>query len=238
MKIVYFVSAVLISVSSTCLGQVLYGVQGSIQSSNLSLNVNTAATGGIDPGSVFKSSIGYRAGLMADVPVTDQLSIRPQLLYSTKGYKLDFNSLFSSLGGLGGLLGSIPEIKVATNFIELPIQAMYGLDAGAGRVVLGAGPYVGYALSAAVDGKSTPFEAGSKRFDYGAALSVGYEMPSGLSVSAYYSHGFADMASSANTTQSPDPTDPDFNPSSLSAAGTAKIRSFGLTLGYFFGTGN
>ncbi|MBO0932871.1 porin family protein [Fibrella aquatilis] len=232
MKTIYLcIIACFITITSQA--QVLFGVQSSFQSSNIS--ISSGGIGGIDVSTFLKSSWGYRFGVMADIPVTDRLSVRPQLLYSTKGYKVDFSALFGGFGGGlgGGLLGEATAIRITTNYLEMPVQAMYGFDAGSGRIVVGAGPYVAYALSGSVDGTDVPFEPGVPRIDYGAALSLGYETPAGLSFSAYYSHGLANTVSSEPNTTNPDPNNPNFVPS-----GTVQNRSFGLTLGYFFGTGN
>jgi hypothetical protein len=240
MKKMYLAVAALLLATTTSFGQVLFGVQGSGQMANLSLTPPAGAnTGGLDIASFFKSKFGFRAGLMADIPVTDQLSVRPQLMYSTKGTKIDLSSL---LGGVGGGVGIDPNELTATlnyNYIELPIQAMYGLDAGPGRVVLGAGPYLGYLLSGSVTsmGQTEPGNLDdTNRLDFGAALSVGYELPMGVTVSAYYSHGFANLAkSTATSTTGGGLGDPS---NVTSGAGSINTRAFGLTLGYFFNTGN
>lgn len=246
MKKVYLSVISCLLTLATCFGQTLYGVQGSFQSSNISVGLPTGATGlfgDFDYKAMFTSSSGFRLGIMADVPITEQLSIRPQLLYSTKGYKIDARPLVSALSGsFGGPaipVSSLPDSLVTpfrVNYLELPIQAMYGFDAGPGRVVVGAGPYIAYALNGSVNGEAMPFDADTKRFDYGAALSLGYELPTGISISAFYSHGFANQA--ASSTAAPDPTDPMANPASLSGGGRVTNQSFGITLGYFFGTGN
>lgn len=226
--------------------QVLYGVQGSFQSSNVALGSSAGALGGLglDLGSMFKARLGFRAGVMADIPVTDRLSVRPQLLYSVKGYKVDPRPLITSLlGGFGGgLTDALPDSLVQTmgvSYLEVPVQVMYGLDAGPGRVVIGAGPYVAYALSGSLNGKAEAFSNDAKRLDYGANLSLGYELPMGLTLSAYYSLGFANLTT---TPQSPPPTDPDVDPdldtSAFMPTGSVSNRSFGFTIGYFFGTGN
>jgi Outer membrane protein beta-barrel domain len=237
MKRIYLSTAACLLVA-TCQAQILFGVQGSLQSSSISVTPPASSGGATDPSTFLKSAIGFRAGVMADIPITDQLSVRPQLLYSTKGYKIDFSSLLGGLGGLGGLLGGVTEYKIGVNYLEIPVQAMYGLDAGAGRVVLGAGPYVAYALNASANGVAAPFDDGAKRLDYGGMLSVGYELPTGISFSAYYSHGFTNLASTSTTTTTGGSTSGTPDPSSFTSGGSVSNRAFGLTLGYFFGTGN
>lgn len=233
-KIYLFTTIGLLSAISS-FGQVLFGIQGSGQSTNIAV---TAPVGGqqivSDLSAYLKPKYGFRAGLMADIPITDNLSLRPQLLYSAKGTTLDLSSL---LGGLGSVDKSVFQAPISYNFIELPIQAMYGLDAGPGRVVLGAGPYVGYLLNANVtfSGDTQDVDlAGAKRLDLGAQASIGYELPMGITASVYYAHGFTNLSSDQGVSSSGGAT-----PSlSINGAGTANTRAFGLTLGFFFGAGN
>lgn len=212
-------------------GQVRFGLQGSGQFATIAVNAPQGQ--GLPKSTEYsKQRFGFRAGLMADIPVSEQLSVRPQLLYSVKGTKLD-------LGYLLGL-GSVPtgvdpnqlELTLNYNFLELPIQVMYGLDAGPGRAVLGAGPYVAYLIgvSNTFDGKTLKDDlSAEKRIDYGLTASIGYELPMGITLSAYYSLGLANLAAGSATNI----------PTTGSAAntGSAHHRAFGLTLGYFFGSG-
>ncbi|ADB41330.1 porin family protein [Spirosoma linguale] len=161
---------------------------------------------------------GYMGGLVVDAIMTEKLSIRSQALYSVKGAKLDLGSLS------GGL--SIGSVSTIFNYIEVPVQLTYSLDAGPGWVVLGAGPYVAYALNAKSTGTNlgqqlneavefSSKDGDAKRLDYGLRLSVGYELPSGLMVSGYYSPGLANIVS---------------GPSSA-----IKNTAMGLSLGFMFG---
>jgi hypothetical protein len=239
MRKIYLSLVATVVAASSSFGQVLFGVQGGAQLANWAYTLPAGAnTGGLDASAFLKSTLGFRAGLVADIPVADPLSVRAQLLYSTKGTTYDLSAF---LGGLGGGIGIDPAeltAKLNFNYIEVPIQAMYGLDAGPGRVVVGAGPYVGYLLNASATsmGQTEPIELTDlNRIDVGATVSLGYELPMGLTVSGYYSHGFSNLAKGAAMSSSTS----DLDPSSLTTGGgTINNRAFGLTLGYFFGTGN
>lgn len=161
---------------------------------------------------------GYMGGFVLDAMLNEKISIRPQLLYSVKGAKLDVGSLS------GGL--SSGSVSTVFNYIEVPIEATYSLDAGPGWVVLGAGPYIAYALSA----KSTSTDSGqqesepitfssndgdAKRLDYGLRLSAGYELPSGFMVTGYYSPGLANIMSGSSS--------------------SVKNTALGLSLSFLFG---
>ncbi|MBO0932869.1 porin family protein [Fibrella aquatilis] len=187
-------------------GQARFGIQGSVQSSNLSIS-----SSGVNIS--FDRKIGFRAGVMVDLPFgSDALSFRPQFLYSTKGF-----SLPSSFGGGTGSGNSL-----TLNYLEVPLQFMYGLSAGSGKVTLGAGPYVAYLLSQS-DGttSSSTVDDAQNRFDLGATLSAGYDTAGGLTLSAYFSPGFINLAKDASQGTG----------TSTSLLNTA----FGLNIGYFFG---
>ncbi|GAB3692254.1 hypothetical protein GCM10027592_11010 [Spirosoma flavus] len=211
MKKITILTAGLFFAALTSFAQVRIGVTGGLQMANQKNDIGGFSISG-------SNRIGYTAGLMLDAALSESFSIRPQVLYSVKGTKFD----------LSGLSGGLTDgnVTLAFNYIEVPIQVTYGLQAGPGRVVLGAGPYVGYALSGSTSGsvqgqsgsETVDFGSGEdqvKRLDYGLRLSGGYELSSGLSISAFYSPGLANLAngSSQTTTNS----------------------AFGLTLGFLFG---
>lgn len=227
-KFIYSLISCLLT-TTALFGQVRFGLQGSGQ---LATIAEKAPQGQGLPNSTdyTKQRFGFRAGVMADIPVSEQFSIRPQLLYSVKGTKVN----------LGDLLGGVPtgvdpkqlELTLNYNFLELPVLVMYGLDAGPGRVVLGAGPYAAYLLKASstFDGKTLNDDlTGAKRLDYGLAASAGYELPMGVTLSAYYSLGLANLAAGSATNIPAT--------GSVANTGSAYHRAFGLTLGYFFGSG-
>ena len=112
-----------------------------------------------------KLKTGFNAGVNAEIPVGIDFYVQPGLLFSTKGAKRD-------------------DIDASTllSYLELPVNFLYKPALGEGRMLLGFGPYVAYAI----DGKSklgnikTDLEFGDepggfKRFDAGANMLVGYE---------------------------------------------------------------
>lgn len=207
------ISAFTLLSSTASFAQVSVGIKGSAQLANQKYSSSGISITG-------DNIVGFQAGLLLNAPLSDQISLRPQLLYSTKGTKLS-----------GSLLGGAGENKGIINYLELPIQLAYSLEVGEGNVVIGAGPYVAYALNA----KSTTTFAGQsmtesvdfsgpdspKRFDYGIHVSAGYELFSGLGLSVYYAPGLANLNNSNSGTDL-----------------TVKNTSYGISLSYFFGSGN
>ncbi|WP_020598819.1 porin family protein [Spirosoma panaciterrae] len=202
-------AAGLLLLSFTATAQVRLGVIGSGQLANQKYTVNAYSTNG-------NAKIGFRAGIMLDAPVADRLSIQAQLVYSTKGTKLN-----EANTGL-----SATETTLAFNYLELPLQLTYGFSAGTGRVVVGAGPYVGYALNGKITdnaggqttSESLEFGSGadqSKRLDVGLYLSAGYELASGPLLAIHYAPGLYNMANSS--------------------AGSIRNNTIGLSIGFLFG---
>ncbi|MEZ0538476.1 porin family protein [Fibrella arboris] len=232
--------------SSAVVGQVRYGIMGSVQASNVSSTVDLSSLGPT-LGTLtvpINQRVGFRAGLMADIPVTDQLSIRPQLLYSVKGGNVDVGTFVSNALAKFGLPSSTFSIgtsisKVVVNYIELPVLATYSLDAGPGQLVVGAGPYAAVAVGGTINGEPINFDTSSfRKHDLGVTASLGYELPMGLTLSAYYAHGLTNFSKNATPNlASLNPTNPTASLDPSAFGGTLRNRSYGLTIGYFFGGG-
>ena len=128
--------------------------------------------------------IGYHFGVNVQIPLVPEFYLQPGLLFSTKGAE-------NSYGSLTG--------KYNLSYIELPLNFVYKGLLGNGHVMLGFGPYAGYAIG----GKSTidydnstidqdivfvkEVEEGDdylipyvKRFDAGGNIFAGYEFAGGL----------------------------------------------------------
>ena len=231
-----------LTTSFAAVGQVRYGVQGSAQGSTIVASTDLSSLGAM----LGKLSIpvggrvAFRAGIMADIPVSDRLSVRPQLLYSVKGGNADVGRFISDLlNRFGFPPTTLPAgdytSRVAINYLELPLEVVYGLDLGPGRLLVGAGPYAALALGGTINGEAINFNTdGFRKADFGAIASLGYELPMGLVVSAYYSHGLTNI--SRNPTPSIgtiNPTNPTVNLDPSAFGGTLQNRAYGLTVGYF-----
>lgn len=130
---------------------------------------------------------------------------------------------------LGGSFGGFVKVDLSTNFalqagidayykssklesatdnsadkfksygVEVPLFAIVQGGVGSGNLFIGAGPYVGYGLSAKSDGvdlyKDTA-EQGTpamKRFDYGVGGIVGYDFDRNWQINGSYQFGLADL---------------------------------------------
>ena len=160
--------------------------------------------------------IGVRAGITADLPLADEFFIGTGLLYAGKGGKNKDNS----------------DFKTTLSYLQLPILFTYKPQVGSGNLVLGVGPYLAYGLGGkhkggignltgdlkAFDDESGPYKL--KRFDAGAGIQVGYELPQGLYFGLNTDLGLVNVASETTLDGQ------DFS---------WKNTSFGVSVGYKFG---
>jgi hypothetical protein len=122
-----------------------------------------------------KLKTGFHIGVNAEIPVAPEFYIQPGVLFSTKGTKDDAN-----------------KAKWNTSYIEVPINFLFKPELGGGKLLLGVGPYVAFAVGGKVDpdnGDDVDIEfekeiTGAqflngkpylKRFDAGGNLLAGYE---------------------------------------------------------------
>lgn len=122
-----------------------------------------------------------QVGVTADIPLADQFYIQPGLLFSGKGTKENGT-----------------DNKISLSYLEVPITFLFKPALGTGHLLLGVGPYAGFAINGKVtepDGsketikfKNTVTVAEAltdpymRRLDAGANLLFGYEMSSKFSV--------------------------------------------------------
>ncbi len=132
--------------------------------------------------------LGYHAGLNMQIPIAPQFYFQPGLLFSTKGAKNTYS-----------ILGTEVTRTIKLSYIELPLNLVYKGAIGNGFVMLGFGPYVGYAIGGKVvtEGGSVTIDnkivfkgtieqdddeshATFKALDLGGNIFAGFEMSNGL----------------------------------------------------------
>lgn len=153
-----------------------------------------------------KLKTGFNAGVNAEIPVGIDFYLQPGLLFSTKGAKLEDS-----------------DTKLNLSYLELPINFIYKPELGAGRMVLGFGPYAAYAVGGKTKDPDTDLEFGDqpgewKRFDAGANLLAGYEFNNKLSFQLNAGLGLLNIVKRSE--------DDDKS--------TVKNTGFGVSLGYRF----
>lgn len=127
---------------------------------------------------------GFHAGVNIQIPVAPEFYFQPGLLFSTKGTSMKSDTM---------------NRKYKVSYIELPLNFVYKGLLGKGFVMVGFGPYVGYAIKGTVKTERNSNETKSdivfknsiessdpstnnylKSFDAGANVFAGYEWMNGL----------------------------------------------------------
>lgn len=137
------------------------------------------------------AATGFYLTGYADVPVASNFSFQPGLSLQNKGGKFSTNDFID--------LEDDQSATMNLMYIEVPLNFVYNIPAGAGNVFLGAGPYAAYGASVKV--KSGSFsesgsfdEADLKPFDAGVNFLGGYKLANGFLINAGYGLGLTNIA--------------------------------------------
>lgn len=174
-----------------------------------------------------KSGSGYFAGAFASFNV-NRFSLQPAIIFNSLSSKTTEEVLSGDI--VYRMYG-----KWRLYYIQVPVNLVYTIPVHGGKFYLGAGPYIGWALSGRFTpvgnespGQSSPadfsFKAkfGSddrsnfKSFDYGANVVAGFEFDNGLMINAVHNLGLANIEVGNYPYQK------------------TKTRNLGIALGYKF----
>src|SRR6185295_9214508 len=143
------------SIASTAQSPVSFGLRGGVNFQNL--NGKNESGGNLDN----KLKVGVNVGVTADIPVAaPDYFVQTGLLFSTKGAKVEAGNITN---------------KINLSYLEIPITFLYKPVVGEGRLLLGVGPYLGFAVGGKADYGDINFDNDFKRFDAGGNLLFGYE---------------------------------------------------------------
>ncbi|HEX6222789.1 MAG TPA: porin family protein [Chryseolinea sp.] len=175
---VFFVVGCASAISNDLFAQMRAGIKGGLNVSNLY----------IDDVSDENARFGFNFGVYGQVFSSDAFAIQPELLFSTKGSKVEYG---------GNLFDQ--SVKYNLSYLDLPVLAVFKLGESAEIHV---GPYVGYLLGANIshegdlgNGTDDIDRDNLKPFDYGLAGGFGLNFGS-VQVGARYNLGLAELADS------------------------------------------
>jgi hypothetical protein len=220
----------LIGITSSCFAQINWEVRAGMNYSNVTAkdrDGNKANTSSVP---------GIYLGLGAGIPLSDQFSVQPSIVYSKRGFKQPGASF----------VGWGKDFEAKVSYFELPVDFLYSPKIGPGNLLLAAGPYVGYGTGGSwktsgpvtvgdimfegkgdisfqndnsTSGKGTNSYTYAKPWDYGVHLRLGYALFGQYSLSFELQYGVADLA----------PRWADYKPEN-----SLRNKSFGVVLGYRF----
>lgn len=142
-----------------------FGVKAGVNVSNISEAEDT------------KAKVGFNAGVFMNAPIAANFSIQPEVLYNSKGAKLDDSNF---------------DIKVNLDYISVPVMFQYNATP---KFYLEAGPEFSFLISGKVkaEGESEDVKDTFKGFDLGIGLGAGFNITSNLGVNARYVAGVTDI---------------------------------------------
>ncbi|WP_212000714.1 porin family protein [Chitinophaga sp. HK235] len=189
---------------------------------NAGMDVSSGGNGNAD----MKSLHGWQAGFYLNVPLFPNGALQPGFSFITKGAKLPF----TGEQNVGVALPGATRIKL--QYLELPVDLVYKIPIGIGKLALGGGGYAAYCTrgdyelaiykegqllqssSQRLDFSKDPnvFSTGLnlQRWDAGLNATATIEFNCYLTLGVNYSHGLVDIDKSA---------------------GSVKNRYFGISLG-------
>ncbi|QIY90010.1 porin family protein [Chryseobacterium gallinarum] len=123
------------------------------------------------------SKAGFYGGVFANIPVAQDFSVQPEVLYSGMGAKAKGSS----------------DIKLNLDYISVPVMFQYN---ALPNLYLEAGPQFSFLVSSKVKYKSNSVDAndGFKTFDFGLGLGAGYYFTPNIGVNVRYVAGLTDIA--------------------------------------------
>jgi hypothetical protein len=200
-------------------GQIKFGVQGGFSYSRTQLNNSYKNL-------ELSHLLGPMAGIMFGMNIDDKhFSIMQEFNYVHKGARMSATDISTNT--------SIPvKGKHVAQFLEMPLNLLYYLNAGNGHFFVGGGPYaaigingknsVRYEMVNAPEVEDTKVGFGKnidelKKWDFGVHGLIGYKLGYGSYVKAFYSHGISNLSNAGGINY--------YN------------RYFGISFGYFFNSG-
>lgn len=148
-----------------------FGVKGGFNMSNL-----YGSGDDVDDNNIL---YGFNAGVYATLPISDFVAIQPELLFTTKGAKLEYGDPLSG------------NAKFKLNYIELPLLVRVNITK---NFNIHAGGYASYLVSSKIKGEGdVEFDEGIDRddlnkFDAGIAAGIGVDFAP-VSVGLRYNYG-------------------------------------------------
>ncbi len=158
------------------------------------LNVSDINNGA--SGTDMKAKTGLYVGVTATIPVSDEFSVQPELIYNQLGAK-------TNLYDFGGIIGNV-STTTKLDYISLPVMLQYNFPS---NFYLELGPEFSYMVSAK-QGVGTSIISPStdinmdylNRLNVGAGFGAGYNLNKNIGISARYTLGLTGLGKNGNVT--------------------------------------
>ncbi len=164
----------------------LTGVACFAQNTN---NVQLGARGGVNfatvAGDDFESPdsrTSFYVGLVAEAPLSDHVSLQPEVFYSGQGFDITDEP-------------DTPDAQFQVDYIQVPVLLKFYIADG---LNIHGGPQFGFKVNEELDfdpgEDSGDFDSDSiNSFDFQGTAGVEYKFPSGFFIQGRYSYGFSEI---------------------------------------------
>ena len=165
-----------------------FGFKAGINFASLSSNDNSQQKS-------LQSQIGFNAGVLVEIPISEKFAVQPELFYSRQG------ASFGSLNGGYGQTFNNTSSSFVLNYFNLPVILKYKVDK---NTYLEFGPQLGFLVSASLDSdsyKSSASQTVSKLFndiDFGLNIGIGIPIAKDLILNGRYSLGLTNIWKNAD----------------------------------------
>lgn len=158
------------------------------------LNVSDINNGA--SGTDMKAKTGLYVGVTATIPVSEEFSVQPELIYNQLGAK-------TNLYDFGGIIGNV-STTTKLDYISLPVMLQYNFPS---NFYVELGPEFSYMISAK-QGLSTSIISPStdinmdylNRLNVGAGFGAGYNLNKNIGINARYTLGLTGLGKDGNVT--------------------------------------
>jgi hypothetical protein len=106
------------------------------------------------------SNAGGHASLFLNKPIAEKFALQGGLSYTDRGFATTYQSYNPNLNTI-----SVISEAYQLFYIEVPLNGVLKLPLGKGKVLLGGGPYIGYALGGKEQKFTTEFSSTGTPFD-------------------------------------------------------------------------
>ncbi|WP_196890472.1 porin family protein [Aureivirga marina] len=175
--------------------KVTWGIKAGLDFATFSGNITNAD---------LSTRISFHVGTMAEIKISDNFSLQPEFLYTSKGSRNGDNT----------------DNGIVLEYLELPIIAKYYV---AKNFSLEAGPGIGFAYLATLGGSDPVISSEINRWDFGLNFGTSYKINGKFHVGMRYYLGLTNVNSSDGSKTIPTLPSDDF-----------KNRTFLISIGYFF----
>lgn len=137
--------------------------------------------------------VGFNIGVFSKIPVSKGVSLQPELLYTTKGSKLNYNNF---------VLGS-GEYRFNLNYLELPVLAVFNLSKNFNLHLGGYAAYLTNTNITDLKDNGTINEiavlnaSDFNRWDAGLVGGLGFDI-SNVTIGARYNYGLVEIGKKDN----------------------------------------